>query len=87
MLLSSVLVLLGHCVASSLASPYITDSFFDGIAVGKPFNLTWTNAVGPVTLNLVRDLFRSLIVAPIASMFDRLSKYFFYYRALLVPIS
>ncbi|KAI1099406.1 Ser-Thr-rich glycosyl-phosphatidyl-inositol-anchored membrane family-domain-containing protein [Jackrogersella minutella] len=30
----------------------ITNSNFDGIAVGKPFEITWSEATGPVTLTL-----------------------------------
>jgi hypothetical protein len=87
MLLNPVLVLLGHCVASSLAQALFTASSYAGITVGQPFDLTWVNAVGLVSLNLVRDANHNDIVAPIAGMFDHLPKYFLYHRALVVPIN
>jgi hypothetical protein len=54
------------------AKPAFTNSDFSGIAEGKPFEITWSNAVGPVEITVVQGESTNLTpVQTITSMLPR----------------
>jgi hypothetical protein len=65
------LVLAAAAFAASVSAKLIlTDPTFAGIAVGTPFNITWSGAAGPVSLTLQNGPPNQLTdVAPITSAF------------------
>jgi hypothetical protein len=47
-------LLLASLGISSLEAIRFTNPNFNNITVGSPFNITWTDAAGPVTLTLLK---------------------------------
>jgi len=57
----SLSVVLASLAASVTALPLFTNSDFSGIKEGSPFEITWADAVGPVTITVVTGPEKNLV--------------------------